>query len=259
MKTIVLQSYRKSDVPAWMTACMASVRRWAQSRGWAYEFMDDAFFALAPAWARERCTGNPYAVTDICRLVWQKQMLDQGWERAVWADADVLVFAPDTLDIPIGRGHGFARELFLQVAADGRAVPIHGVNNALMAFERGDHMLAAYLEACYARLRALAPGPVPRTALGPAILAELATQHDLRLIEGVGLFTLAMMQDLAGGGGTHAREYLRLSATAPAAANLCHFLRNATRTTDRPQFDAIYNRAVELLLATQGGVIAGAP
>ncbi len=259
MKTIVLQSYRTSDVPTWMAACMASVRAWSQSRGWAYAFMDDAFLALAPAWARERCAGNPYAVTDICRLVWLKRMLDRGWACTVWADADLLVFAPDSLDIPIGRGHGFARELFLQVAADGRALPIHGINNALMAFERGDNMLDAYLAACYAHLRVLAPGPEPRTALGPAILAELATQHDLRLIERVGLFTLAMMQDLAGGGGTHAREYLRLSATAPAAANLCHFMRNATRAADRPRFDAIYNRAVELLLATRGGVIAGAP
>lgn len=252
MKTILLQSYRTSDVPAWIAASMASVRAWGQGQGWDYEFMDDAFFALAPDWVRERCVGNPYAVTDICRLMWLKQKLVQGFERAVWADADLLVFAPQALTIPTGVGHGFARELFLQVAADGRAKPLYGVNNALMAFERGDSMLDAYVEACHARLRALPAGPVPRTALGPAILTELAARHGLKRIEGVGLFSLAVMQDIVQGGGAVLREYLRLSKVRPAAANLCHFLRNATPVAQRPQFDAVYDSAVQRLLATGG-------
>lgn len=252
MKTILLQSYRTSDVPAWMSASMASVRTWAEGLGWQYEFMDDAFFALAPDWVRDRCAGNLYAVTDICRLVWLKQKLAQGFERAVWADADVLVFAPLALKIPASNGHGFARELFLQVTTGGRTKPVYGVNNALMAFERGDPMLDAYLDACHARLRALPPGPVPRTALGPAILTELAARHGLKRIEGVGLFSLAVMQDIAQGGGVILREYLRLSRVRPAAANLCHFLRNATPAAQRPHFDAVYDSAAQRLLATGG-------
>ena len=99
---------------------MASVRAWGEGMGWQYEFMDDAFFNLAPEWVRERCAGNLYAITDVCRLTWLKRKLAQGFARAVWADADLLVFAPQALKIPGSMGHGFARELFLQVAPDGR-------------------------------------------------------------------------------------------------------------------------------------------
>jgi hypothetical protein len=219
--------------------------------------MGDEFFDLAPDWVRERCAGNPYAVTDVCRLVWIKRKLDEGFARAIWADADLLVFTPQSLAIPAGRGHGFAREMFLPARADGRMRPVYGINNALMAFERGDPMHDIYLDACRARLRALAPGPVPRTALGPAILADLATRHPLRRIEGVGLFTFGMMQEIAQGGGALIRAYLHLSAVRPAAANLCHFLRNETLPADRPRFDSLYNTAVETLLATRGAILRG--
>lgn len=231
---------------------MASVRAWAEGLGWEYEFMDDTFFALAPDWVRERCAGNLYAITDICRLMWLKQKLAQGFARAVWSDADVLVFAPQSLKLPTGAGHGFARELFLQVAPDGRTRAVYGINNALMAFERDDPMLDTYLDACMTRLRDLPPGPVPRTALGPAILSDLAARHAIRRIEGVGLFSLAVMQDIAHGGGAVIREYLRLCKVRPAAANLCHFLRDASVAAQRPRFDAVYDTAVQKLLATQG-------
>lgn len=267
MDTIVLQSYRTADVPAWMRACMESVRAWARHHGWGHAFMDDAFFALAPDWARRRCRGNPYALADICRLVWLRDMLAAGYGRAIWADADMLVFAPGRLVIPRGIGHGFARELFMRVDQDGASTPVPGINNALMVFERGEPMLRHYLDACYRTLRRLPPGPVPRTALGPALLDRLGQRHRLTALDGVGLFSLALMQDLARGDGAHAREYLRHSPTAPAAANLCHFLRDATPPEDRPLFDLIYASAVDRLVQARdlraasahgGGGMAGA-
>ena len=259
MKTIVLQSFRTRDVPSWISTCMASVRRWADGCGWEYEFMDDAFFLLAPEWARVRCENNLYAVTDICRLVWARKRLDDGYQRVVWADADVLVFAPQALVIAAGSGHGFARELFLRVDGHGRTAPKRGVNNALMAFEGGDPVLNAYLQSCYDCLRALPPGPVPRTALGPELLTRLAASRGLRTIEGVGMFSLALMQSIAQGGGPITREYLRLSTTPPVAANLCHFLRNAIRPDLRARFDQTYEAAVRRLAETGGAVLAARP
>ena len=257
--TIVLQSYRTRDVPAWMATCMASVRGWARQMGWDYEFMDDAFFSLAPEWVHKRCAANLYAVTDVCRLIWLQKKLAQGHTRVIWVDADVLVFDPHNLTVPTGIGQGFARELFLKLDADGTTIPVLGINNALMAFERGDPSLQTYLDACLARLQALPPGPVPRTALGPAMLAELSAKHDLNTIERIGLFSLAIMQDIAGGNGALGREYLRFLAAPPAAANLCHFLRDATAPADRPLFDAIYDKAVERLVASRGAVLDGRP
>jgi len=236
---------------------MESVRKWAVEQDWTYEFKDDAFFSLAPEWARERCRGNPYAVTDICRLEWMRQALAAGHARAVWVDADVLVFAPERLSLLAGNGHGFARELFLQLNPDGSTTPLHGINNAMMLFERDEPVLQLYLETCYSRLRSLPAGPVPRTALGPALLADLSRQHSLNRLEGIGLFSLAIMQDIAHGDGGLSREYLRHSPTVPAAANLCHFLRDATPSVDRPLFDGIYDAAVTRLLKSRA--LASAP
>ncbi len=220
--------------------------------------MDDRFFTLVPQWARERCGDNLYAVTDLCRLQWLQQTLAEGRaSRAIWIDADVLVFAPDSFRLPIGTGHAFAKELFLKVGNDGSAVPVHGINNAVMVFERGDATLAAYLDACTDLLRTLPSGPVPRTALGPQLLQRLAEDRGSALIDGVGLFTLALMREVARGGSEFTRAYLQHSPTPPAAANLCHFLRNATPPLHRAGFDALYLSALEQLLATKGAVLNG--
>ena len=44
----IVQSFRRREVPDWITRCLASVRAWAESRGHAYVFVDDALFAYAP-------------------------------------------------------------------------------------------------------------------------------------------------------------------------------------------------------------------
>lgn len=271
--TVVLQSFRTHDVPPWLQACLHSVRGWAQQQGWQWRFMDDAFFGLAPDWARQRCAGNVYALTDLCRLLWAERELAAGAQRVLWADADVLVFEPARLRWPAGQGHGFARELFLPVDGQGRpGAPQHGINNALMGFEAGDPVLADYRAACEQALRSAPAGPVPRTALGPALLAALGRERPLQVIEGVGLFTLAQMQALAQDpaqgavqGPAHAAGQallaatLRHSHTVPAAANLCHFLRNATPPAQRPGFDALYGRAVQRLLAQGAAALGAAP
>lgn len=256
MKTVVLQSFRTFDVPTWISSSMATVRQWAEMNGWSYEFMDDTFFGFAPAWVRTRCAANKYAVTDICRLEWAQRKLAEGYQRVVWADADMLVFVPGELRLADGSGHGFARELFLHVGENDVTTPIHGINNALMFFETGDPVLAAYLEECYACLRTLPDGPVPRTALGPALLLRFAGTRPLRAIERVGLFSQAIMESIAAGGGPLANEYLRQSRLPPAAANLCHFLRNATAPQHRPVFDRLYDLALQRLIQTQGAVLA---
>jgi len=258
MTTVVLQSFRTHDVPPWLQACLRSVQRWATGQGWQHRFMDDRFFTLAPDWVHQRCGHNLYAVTDICRLLWARAALAEGVERVLWVDADVLVFDPPALALPAGIGHGLARELFLCVERDGSSRPVHGVNNALMVFERGDALLDTYLQASLDCLRTLPDGPVPRTALGPALLQSLGAQQDLQLVERVGLFTGALMADIAAGGGALSQRYLQLCGQPPAAANLCHFQRNATPPPQRPGFDALYRRAVERLLQHGSAALAQA-
>ena len=251
MKTIVLQSFRQHDVPWWLGRCMNSVAEWAKQAGWQYQFQGDAFFDLAPEWVHKRCTGNIYALTDVCRLQWLLEQLDAGYERVIWADADVLIFAPEQLDITSVNNHAFAHELFVHLESNGDITPVAGINNALMIFERSQTILDRYLKLSLSSLQNQPPGPVPRTALGPALLKELNTKDNpLKTINGVGLFTLAIMQELASSPGPLIRELILNSPKPPGAANLCHFLRNATPPFQRPYFDEIYNQAVSQLITT---------
>ena len=247
--TVVLQSFRSHDVPAWITTCMRSVEAWAAGAGHRYERMDDAFFALAPAWARRRCADNLYAVTDLARLAWMRATLAKGASRVVWMDADVLMFRPDRFALS-DAGHGFARELFLAVDDDGTTAITEGVNNAVMTFMHGDPMPERYWSAATAALRALPDGPVPRTALGPALLERLDRAWPLTRIEGVGLYTWAILHDLVHGAGVLLEQADAAMPARPACANLCHFLRNLTPESGRADFDRTCLEAVKRLLAT---------
>ncbi len=252
MKTIVLQSFRQVDVPSWLTRSMESVRAWAGAHNWEYQRIGDEFFRFAPPWVRQRCDGNIYTLTDVCRLAWLRHTLADGYDRVVWADADILIFAPERLTVATRNGYAFAHELFLRVDTDGAVRPTIGINNALMVFEREQEVLDAYHAACLEVLRRLPPGPVPRTALGPTLLAALARESGLDTLAGVGLFTLAIMRQIAVGGGPLLALLAQLSPVPLGAANLCHFLRNETLLPQRPGFDALYAQGVQRLLASGG-------
>jgi len=247
MSTVILQSFRRHDVPEWIRHCMASVENYAASRGWTYHCMDDRFFDLAPAWVRERCHGHVYALTDVCRLQWLSDTLAQGAQRVVWVDADVIIFAPENLHIHTPRGHAFAHELYLQVEPDGRLTALEGLNNAVMAFTNHDTVLPRYLAACLDQLRTEATGPMPRTVLGPSLLRTWDRKEPLDRIQGVGLFTYGIMSELARGGGPLLDAYLQRSPSPLGAANLCHFLRNVTPLEERASFDRMYGIGVQRL------------
>jgi hypothetical protein len=91
--------------------------------------------------------------------------------------------------------------------------------------------------------------------LGPELLKAIAGSKPLDMMNGIGLFTLAIMRQIAAGGG----PLTVLSEQRPpgplGAANLCHFLRNATVPVHRASFDALYDRAVSLLIETGGEVL----
>src|SRR4029079_13839139 len=94
MQTLVIQSYRTRDVAAWISACLRSVQAWAAAAGYRYEFVDDRLFDYAPAWVRERCGKQLLPITDVARMYLLRERLAHGWDRVIWVDADVLVFAP---------------------------------------------------------------------------------------------------------------------------------------------------------------------
>lgn len=258
MKTAVLQSFRTWDVPSWMRTAMDSVRAWAAARGYEHRLLDDCFLDFAPAWARWRLRTQLPAVTDLARLAWMKAALAEGFARVIWADADLLVFDPDRFHMPEDAGHACARELHLFIHDDGRTEPRPGINNAVMLARAGDPFLDDYLEAALAEAGRADPATMPHTLLGPTLLARLARERAIPLIEGVGVFGPGLMDGIAAGGNGLTREYLRHLPVPPVAANLGHTLRAITPPQDRPGFDALYEHAVARLQGSRGAVMAGA-
>jgi hypothetical protein len=83
--------------------------------------------------------------------------------------------------------------------------------------------------------------------LGPHLLKTLSNNRNLNLIEGIGLFTQAVMKQVVDGQESMVTLLKTLHKSPILAANLCHFLRNTTPENKRNQFDAMYECAIHKL------------
>lgn len=250
MTTVVYQTFRTTDVPAWIERCMASVRKWAQAQGFEYRFLDDSFFQYAPEWYRSRVQNNILLVSDLARLVLAKELLDEGWDRAIWVDADVLVFAPERLRIEVDEGFAFCRELWLAPSPQpGQLAGTLRVNNAVSVFAKGNRLLDFYIDACE-RIVRNAHGELNVLSVGTRFLTDLHRHLAFPLIEQVGLFSPVLMRILAEGHVAQAIRLYRQTAGSPIhAANLCASFRN-TQADGVDMSDALYSRVIDNLLST---------
>src|ERR1700691_64233 len=95
MRTVVCQAYcSPTGVPPWIERCMDTVRGWAEHRGFAYERTDDGLFYPVPPWCGQRVGGEPVRMSALARLLLARSLLAR-YDRAVWVDADVVVFDPE--------------------------------------------------------------------------------------------------------------------------------------------------------------------
>ena len=122
--TIVIQTFRNHDIPAWIQRCLDSVQKWARLHKHDYSLAGDEFFELCGPDYLARGNKNPQAITDLARLVATRQQLDAGYQRVIWMDADIFVFDPASLvfDFPgewLTTGYAFGREVWLTRNADG--------------------------------------------------------------------------------------------------------------------------------------------
>ncbi len=243
MKTAVFQSYRTTNVPHWITACIASVRSWAASNGFDHRLIDDSFLDLAPAWFRDRCAGEICPVTDLARLVFARDLLAAGYERAVWVDADMLVFDAPALGIDGVPGFAFCLEVWTSLDEEGRLRCEQRVNNSISVFTRANRQLDFLIDAC---LRiAQAQRKVGKLTVSTDFLTGLGKILPIPLLDNVGVFSPVIVSDIAGS--EHLLgEYGRHLPAPLAAANLCHSL-----VSDDAQCAA----AVDKCMRTRGDVV----
>ena len=252
MRTVVCQSHRERDRPPWIDACLSSVRDWAAGRGWSYRFRGDDLFELAPYWFRTKA-GRLTTVTDLARLLWLRDLLSEGWERVIWMDADVLVFAPAAVDPALDGDHAFGREVWVQRDSAGKLKAYRNVHNAYCRFSTRSPVLDFLIHASLSVVRR-AEAPLAPQALGPKLLGALHSIVGFPLVDSVGAFSPLVLADLAAGGGP-ALKHMADRTTAPlGAANLCASLSGGER--DEVHLDeALYARAIEALLSTGGTVV----
>lgn len=251
MKTVVYQSFRTERVPGWIATCMGTVRAWAESKAYEYRFVDDSFFELAPAWFRERCAGEICPVTDLARLVMARDLLKSGYDRTVWVDADMLVFAPQALSVDTPEPYAFCFEVWAFRDATGQVQFRRSANNSISMFSKGCLQLDFFIDAA---LRIAASQPrVHKLSIGALFLTGLAQLVPTPLLNNVGLFSPLLMNDIAGAERFLAAYGAQLPAPI-ASANLCGSLVGLTMEGAMAQ-DDVYCAVVDKCLATHGDVV----
>lgn len=250
MKTMVLQSYRAGPLPAWLTTCLASVRDWAALRGYEYRFVDDRFFDRLPDWFLPLAGPAKTIWADYARVLWAQEVLAQGYQRFIWADADLLIFDAANLHIDNVSAYSFCHEVWPLAAETGKPQRIeHRINNSLCMFSQGNPFIAFYLHAMERILRR--GGVLEHDALGTRFLTHLGMVMPMPVCFTVGLFNPRIMRAVADQDAALLSHYVNASKAPLAAANLClSFLeREVMGVRMQP---ALYEQVVAECLASGG-------
>lgn len=256
MKTVVYQSYRTTNVPEWIDACLDSVRAWATARGYDYRFVGDEILWRVPESLREAAGGRMPVITDVGRLLMAREFLGGEYGRAVWLDADVLVFDAAGLDIgPGGEGPGYAfgAEVWVQPGKGGGLKAHRNVHNAICVFEAGNPMIEFCIHACESVLGRVAGGGPPQI-VGPKLLTALHSIVGFPLIDGVGMLSPLVLRDVVAGGGPALDLLREISGGSLRATNLCASLAGTTRD-GVDVTDELLARVCTLLAETGGAVL----
>jgi hypothetical protein len=253
VKTVVYQSFRTSDVPAWMERCLGSARAWAAAKGFEYRFFDDQFFELCPEWYRQRVERNILLMSDLARLLAARKLRDEGFERAIWVDADLLIFAPKAFEPHNDEKFAFNTELWVN-REQGKFVGRWRVNNAVCRFDRGNPFLEFYIDACERIVRHAPSGAIDRLSVGTNFLTALHQLAPLPLMRCVGTFNPILMEHLARGQLEPLRAYRQHVGQPIGAANLCGSFRGQVCQGVKME-DSIYQGTIRELQGPAGAEI----
>jgi hypothetical protein len=225
------------------------VRAWAKAQGFDYQFCGDELFRRLPPALRAKLQAQPVVATDLARLLWLRDCLQSGYDRALWCDADVLIFRQ--FDLP-SVDHAFGREVWVQARGEGQH-SYRRIHNAWLQFDVGGAILPFYIDRALDMLQRVRMPVVPQF-IGPKLLSALHNIVNFNVEERVGMLSPLAMRDVLCGAGEAVAELRQGHGEPLCALNLCASYVN--RHSDGVcHDDADYLRATELLLAD--GLAAG--
>ncbi len=200
MKTIVYQSVSPNQISPWLQTCLNSVRAWCENQQWEYTLIGDEIFSLLPDWYWEKTRHRKMIATDLGRLLLAKQFLNQGYDRAIWLDADVLIFNPHSLQIEITEEYAFGLETWVQWK-NHQLKAYSKVHNAICVFCAGNSFLDFYIHACQRIIKHFQGTQMVPQLVGPKFLTLLHNTMHLPLIREVAMFSPLVLKDILNGGG----------------------------------------------------------
>lgn len=247
-KTLVMQTFRTEGVPAWIRRCLDSVEGWAKLRGYDYRLADDGVFALCGADYLARVGPNMRSITNLARLEMAKQAFGDGYDRAVWVDADVQVFDPASFTIDAVRRYAFARETWIGVGRPGKWTAIASVNNCVFVCMRGEPDLDFLIAAT--RHVAMHRDIQTNYQVGGHLIKGLRLPLDFEVVDSVGMFNPYVVRALARKRIALLRAQAIYHGTPVHAANLCASSNYAPIVTEAHAL-----AAMDRLESTRGAVL----
>lgn len=233
---------------------MNSVEAWAATAGCEYRFYGDELFERVPDWILDKCTISKLPATDYARLALSRELLEDGYDRVLWVDADVVVFDPQAMAIPWDEHVAFTREIWVDLGPGNRPVAHRQIANAASLFGPCQSTLGFLLER-HERFARTARR-IDKLDFGTRPLSVMQAEAHWPMIESVGMASGPVLFDLSRGGGRFSRTLAMESGSALAALNLCSSLMGASAhgfTID----DETLDQVAASLLKTRGEVLNG--
>jgi hypothetical protein len=246
MRTIVHQSFRTHNVPAWIERCLASGREWAAAQGYEYRFIDDRLTDYVGQDFCVRVRHNWQAIANLARLELAREALRGGYQCVIWLDADVIVFDPERLAIDLASGYAFCLQVWTGVRPDGSVFAQRSVNNCICVFTPD----AADLDMLVSLTRHIVAHRQIKSNLtiGTYLLQGLQPILGFPLCTGVGLFSPLVVRGLAAGETRYVEVQTQAFGFPVYAANL-------GASSQGEIVEADYMKAIDVLLASRGDVV----
>jgi hypothetical protein len=175
--------------------------------------------------------------------------LKTSYLHVIWVDADVLVFSPNSFQLPINKNFSFSKEVYVGFDKKNQLKAYHKVNNAVTLMSRGNTFLPFYIEAMQEIVKN--SKECSWTAVGTNFLSLMNKQFPIDHINNVGLFSPIVMKDIANGGGQALDLFLSHFASPIYAANLCLTF-YGSKSTGVNMNDELYEKVIQNLLQDNG-------
>ena len=236
-RTIVVQSFRRTDVPAWIARCLESAKLWAKRWNYDYAFYGDEFYDLCGADYLARADGNPRTITNLARLEITRIKLWEGYDRVIWLDADVFVFDPARLTMQTDAGYAFSQQVWATAQPDGSArmdhASLHKRHIRIYAETDGSGTVHSY----HSPYRKKRGSSVQALKTGIWLISGLLNSLAIPVLKNVAMFSTDLTKAIAADNTIFLRDFARAHGGRMQAANLC--LTAAEYISERTIMDAM--------------------